>query len=270
MAKRYNLRLQQELEKAVRNFNAKIRRLEKQERDLILPEKLNYFEVSRQARTKRELEQKIEEIKRFSERGVEETITTKAGVDISKYELQNLRRESKRIKQRLTREIHKLEKITPTSLGVKQDFTLKTIPSERLINLKRRRESLEKDIDILSGEEFTYYLQKINSNKRRSRYRDLLYQENYSEKILLNLGYQIGYDKNKLDEIKKKLSTLSTNDFLRLMDTEKLVEDIQYYYNEVEEKISRQKNISMNSINDIYSRFDMLYDNLDKIIENYK
>lgn len=270
MARRYNLQLQQELEKAVRNFNAKITRLEKQKRDLLLPEKLNYFEVSRQARTKKELEQKLEEIRRFSARGVEETITTSAGVDISRYEMENLRRESRRIKQRLTREINKLEKITPTSLGVKQDFTLKTLPSDRLINLRRRRQSLEKNIDKLSGDEFSYYLKKIESNKKRTRYRDLQYQNNYINKMLLNLGYMVGYDKDKLDDIRDKLSTLNTSEFLRLMDTEKLVQVVQNYYDEAQSKVKNNRNVTKNTINDIYEKYDMLYDNLDKIIKNYQ
>lgn len=270
MASRYDLKLRTELENSVKRFNAKINRLAKQERDLILPEKLDYYNIVDSAKSKKELREKLGEINRFFQRGIEETITTKAGVDISKYEMENLRIESKRVKQRLTREINKLEKITPTSLGVKQDFTLKTLPSERLINLKARRKSIEKDINTLTGDEFQYYIQKIQSNKRRSRYRDLQYQNNYIDKMLLNLGYMVGYDSKKLGEIRQKLSGLSTQEFLKLMDTEKIVQEVQNYYDETQDKIKRNKNVTTNSIDDIYEKYDMLYDNLDKIIENYK
>lgn len=270
MALRYDLELRSELEKSINRFNAKVDRLARQQRDLILPEKLSYYDIVDSARSKKDLQEKLSEIKRFSKRGVEETITTKGGVDISRYEMENLRIESRRVKQRLTREINKLEKITPTSLGVKQDFSLKTIPTDRLINLRARRKSLEKDINLLQGEEFQYYIQKIQSNKRRSRYRDLQYQNAYIDKMLLNLGYMVGYDSKKLDEIRKKLSTLSTSEFLKLMDTEKVVQVVQNYYDETQDKVKRNKNVTKNTISDIYEKYDMLYDNLDKILDSYK
>lgn len=270
MAIRYNAELRKNIDDTLRRFNAKITRLQKQERDLILPEKLNFYDIVGTYKTRKDLNEKLQELQRFSKRGVEETITTKGGVDISKYEMENLRIESKRVKQRLTREINKLEKITPTSLGVKQDFTLKTLPSDRLVNLRARRKSLEKDINIISGDEFNYYVQKLQSNKRRARYRDLQYQNNYIDKMLLNLGYMVGYDSKKLGEIRQKLSGLSTQEFLKLMDTEKLVQEVQNYYDETQDKIKRNRNVSTNSIDDIYEKYDMLYDNLDKIIENYQ
>lgn len=270
MALRYDLKLRTQLEKSIKRFNAKVTRLEKQDNNYILPEKLNYYNIVDTSKSKKDLVEKIQEIERFFKRGSEETITTKGGVDISRYEMENLRIESRKAKQRLTREINKLEKITPTSLGVKQDFTFKTLPSDRLINLRARRKSLEKDINLLTGDEFQYYIEKVESNKRRSRYRDLQYQNNYVDKMLLNLGYMVGYDNKKLTEIRNKLSTLPTNEFLKLMDTEKLVSEIQNFYDETNDKISRNKNVSSNNIKDIYEKYDMLYDNLDRILENYK
>lgn len=270
MALRYDLKLRTQLEKSIKRFNAKVTRLEKQDNNYILPEKLNYYNIVDTSKSKKDLVEKIQEIERFFKRGSEETITTKGGVDISRYEMENLRIESRKAKQRLTREINKLEKITPTSLGVKQDFTLKTLPSDRLINLRARRKSLEKDINLLSGDEFQYYIQKIESNKRRSRYRDLQYQESYIDKMLTKTGYMIGFDAEKLKEIRDKLKTLSTSEFLRFMETEKLVKEIQNDYDETQGKIKRNMNITQNSINDIYNKFDMLYENIDKMLKNYK
>lgn len=266
MARRYNLELELELEKSIRNFNAKISRLARQGHTL-LPAKADWRQVKQEARTTKDIRQKISELQGFSKRGSEEIIRTSAGVDITKYELEKLRRDSKAIKQRLTREINKLEKIVPTSLGVKQQLTLKELPTDRLVNLRARRKSLNKDIFKLSGDEFAYYVQKVASNKRPSKYRDTNYQNNYIKKMLLSLGYFAGYDIRKLEYVQNQLSKLSTTDFLRLMDTEKIVIDIQNFYSEVSDRRGR---ISSNTISDIYEKYDMLYENIDKIIENYK
>lgn len=267
MAMRYNLNLRQELEKSIRNFNAKINRLNRISNDLTLPSKLNYNELIGDVKSTKELRDLISNIKRFSKRGAEEQIVTQGGVTTNKYELETLRRDTKRIKQRLTREIHKLENIVPTSLGVKQDFTLKAIPTDRLVNLKARRESLDKDILKLDKDQFTYYLKKIESNVKPSKYRNELYQNNYIDKMLLFLGYQVGYDNKKLEYIRSRLNELPTGEFLKLMDTEKIVLDIQNFYGETTMKRGR---VNAGTIDTIYSRFDMLYENIDKIISNYK
>lgn len=266
MARRYNLQLELELEKSIRNFNAKISRLARQGHTL-LPAKVDWRQVKQEARTTKDIRNKISELQGFSKRGAENIIHTPAGVDITRYELDKLRRESRAIKQRLTREINKLEKITPTSLGVKQQLTLKELPTDRLINLKARRKSLNKDIFKLSGDEFQYYTQKIATNRRPSKYRDTNYQTNYTNKMLLDLGYLVGYDTRKLQYIQNQLSKMNTKDFLQLMDTEKIVSDIQNFYSEVSDRRGR---ISTNTISDIYEKYDMLYENIDKIIENYK
>lgn len=261
MARRYNLGLSLEYERAIANYNAKIRRLSKTNE--FLPEKINLNEALRNVESTKDLRTKIANLKRFTKRGSEELITTQGGITMTKYELESLKRDTKAIKQRLTREINKLESIVPTSLGVKQEFSLKTLPSDRLVNLKARRKSLNKNINKLSGDQFQYFINKINTNRRPSKYRDTTYQDNYINKMLLYLGYQVGYDSEKLEEIRTKLSKLNTNDFLKLMDTEKIVQVLQNFYNE-----GNRRNKS--TIEDIYDKYDMLYENIDKIIASYK
>lgn len=67
-----------ELQNAIRNFNSKISRLEKLDRELYLPEKINYKEVSKDIATRRELNRYINSLRRFSKRGAENTYTTLA------------------------------------------------------------------------------------------------------------------------------------------------------------------------------------------------
>ena len=94
MAIRYDKKLNQEINRTIRNFNQKIARLEKQERDLLLPTKINKKSLKQSVTNRNELKRKLKELQRYSKRGVEETITTKGGVTLSKYELQNIKREN--------------------------------------------------------------------------------------------------------------------------------------------------------------------------------
>ena len=112
MAIRYDKKLNQEINRTIKNFNQKIRRLEKQERE-VLPSTISKKELKESVYTRSELKRRLQELQRFSKRGAEEVLTTKSGLKITKYELENLKRESKIIKARLTREINKMKKTKP-------------------------------------------------------------------------------------------------------------------------------------------------------------
>ena len=90
MAIRYDKNLQNEITRVVRNFNNKINRLEKLQNDLILPDKITKKSLTERYYTRKDLQRKLNELKRFSTRGIEKTIETKAGLKLSEYELINL------------------------------------------------------------------------------------------------------------------------------------------------------------------------------------
>ena len=87
---RYDKKLNNEIAKTIRNFNNKIRRLEKLGRDLDLPEKVTRKDLTSSSYTRKELKRKLERLKSFSKRGDEESIKLDSGLIISKYEYENL------------------------------------------------------------------------------------------------------------------------------------------------------------------------------------
>ena len=110
MAIRYDKKITNEINKTIRNFNQKIKRLEKQERDLILPNKITKKELISDVSNRNELKRRLNELKRYSKRGIEETKVLKSGAKISIYEYENLKREITRQKRLLTRQINVLGK----------------------------------------------------------------------------------------------------------------------------------------------------------------
>ena len=111
------------MNRIIRNFNQKISRLEKQNKELLLPNKVTKQELKENAHTRKELLRKLQELKRYSKRDIEKTIILDSGVAISKYEYENIKIEARRLKQSLAREI-KIKQVKPIRIGgLLQDST---------------------------------------------------------------------------------------------------------------------------------------------------
>jgi len=240
MAIRYDKKFNREIYKVVKNFNQKIARLEKTEKDLILPEKMSIKDLKDNYFNRTDLRRKLKELKRYSNRGIEETITTSGGVTMSKYELKNIQIESRRIKANLTREIKKLQTTKPKNLGKLQTGTFAQMGDTHYLNLQARRKALEKgDIRNLTNEQLQQYSKLLGKTRKNKEYYNNVFYNNYLD-MLTDLGYFYGYDNEKLNTLKEKLMTLNSNEFLKLFREEKSIQAILDYYPTKKEK-SRKK-----------------------------
>ena len=84
---RYNKELVNNINKTVRNYNAKINRLAKLNPSLALPEKVSARSIKNASDTRKELLRNLNKLRRFSARGAEDTIILPSGELVSKYEL---------------------------------------------------------------------------------------------------------------------------------------------------------------------------------------
>lgn len=265
MAIRYDKKLNQEINKTIKNFNQKIARLEKQEREL-LPSKITKKDLIKSATTRAELQRKLKELQQFSKRGAEDVITTSGGVKLTQYELQNIKRENARVKRNITREINRLRVEKPKIFGKKQTSTFSEMGDTDYLNLVARRKALEKDINKLSREEFERFTKLIEKTGRNQQYMNSIFKQNYFD-MLTDLAYYFDYDNDKLNMLKQKLMSLKPNDFLKLFKEDKSIRAILDYYPIVTN--------SFNAINpddikeDVINLYDNLIDNIDMIIQNY-
>lgn len=269
MAIRYDKKLNQEINKVVKNFNQKIARLEKSEKDLLLPSKISKKYLTSSYFTRTDLKRKLRELKRYSTRGIEETITTKGGVQLSRYELKNIQIESRRIKANLTREIKQLEVKVPRVFGKKQAMSFAQMGDQYYLNLQARRKALEKGKIInLSKEELEQYNKLLQKTRRNKEYYNNQFKENYKN-MLTDLGYFYGYDNNKLNDLKNKIDKLESDKFLKLFREEKSIQAILDYYPNIKVKAGK------NSVNpddikeDVTVLYDALIDNIDNILKDY-
>lgn len=265
MAIRYDKKLNNEINRVIRNFNQKIARLEKQGKEL-LPTKISKKEIKENAYTRADIKRKLNELKRFSQRDVERVVETKGGVRLTKYELNEIKRENARVKRQLTREINRLKVEKPKIFGKKQASTFSQMGDSDYLNLSARRKALDKNIDVLSKDELTRLTKLIEKTGKNQQYMNGVFKENYY-KMLTDLGYYYKYDNSKLDKLKKKLMELKPNDFYKLFKEDKSIRAILDYYPIVTGQI---KSMNPDDVReDVTNLYDALIDNIDEILLDY-
>ena len=266
MAIRYDKKLNQEIDRTVKNFNQKVARLERQLKTLV-PAKISKSSIKESVTSRTDLKRKLKELQKYSERGIEEVITTSGGTIVTKYELDKIKRESVRLKKKISREINILKVEKPKVFGKKQAKSFAEMGDEYFLNLVARRNALEKEITSLSPKEF-------------QRYKELLYktEEKYKEQsnkfkigyyvMLTDLAYLYNYDEGKLKVIEDKLMSLPTDKFIKLFNEDKSIKAIIEYYIM---RVGNPSGIDPEKIReDVTSLYDNLYENIDEIIKDYK
>lgn len=264
---RYNKELTDKINQTVRNYNAKINRLEKINPSLALPEKTSAKKIKLMSDSRKELNRTLNSLKRFSKRGAEETIVLPSGDMISNYELRELRRESARLQRNLTRRINELASTTPKVAGVKQDYTYAEMGDMRLNNMIAKRDTLKRmSKGLTRGGDLRNFIKLLETTRTKQNYQISIFKNNYIDKMLTNQAYAIGYDSERINTIKAKLNKLSDKDFLRFFDEEKVVQMVKDKYIDAT-KLKGETYFSYeDEMRDI---FDELYENMDTYLKDY-
>ena len=266
MSIRYDTQLTKNIQRVVRNFNQKIDRLEKINDELgiyDLPEKVSIKTLKKSVTSRKELYRKLNELSLFSQRNIERSIETTSGT-MSRYDYELLKREQRRLKSYYTRKIHSYQNLSPRIAGKKQVGTLQTLGDEYLQQLIARRQYLNKDITKLDRDHLEYFMKSLESGAKLEE-KALRYYDTYINDMYVKLGYSIGYDKEKLSYIQKKLKELTPQQFDKARRIEATLQTVDDYYVD----IHSEKSLSQNT-EDITAKFDLLYESVDTIVEQAK
>lgn len=268
MAIRYDTKLNNEIRRIVNNYNAKIRRLEKQDTEYILPQKFDkeaLKSLKASVSNRQDLRRRLKELQNFTSRGAEKVITYK-GTKLPSYQVKNIKMYQSVIKRRLNKKINYYETTHPTSSGVVQDVTFAQAGERDYLNaLAKKRVLLNRDISTLSNiREYENYVNTLRGNARTIS--DRIWKSNYMD-IIMEQGYIYGYNSDKLEEIRNKLNKLTPAQFNKLYNTEATVKQIMFLYKGTKDIGNGLKVEDLED--DIISVFDSLYDNLDEILEEY-
>lgn len=256
-----------ELQKAINNFNAKIKRLENVDKEIGIPEKENIKAIKDRINSKWDLNREINRLERFTKRNAENLIKNKSGVVMTAWEFENIQREQKRLNARLLRDIERYSNITPTEFGKSQKITYAQIGDERLSNLRARQKAISnKSVMKLNREQLKNLQSLLNKTSAIYRKDKQVFYNNFLDGTLLNTAYFIGYDNDKIKYIKNKLNELSPSQFTKAFEQEQALKDIQLRYD-----LTKEDGISPELLeNDITPLLNNLYENIDQIVDSYK
>ena len=262
---RYTKKLNQDIYNTLRRYNNKIDRLRRRQSDYILPQKMTKEDLMESSYTTKELRRQLTNLSKFNERGAESTYTTSGGYSISKYEYNFLRKEQRRVKKKIEKEIERYQRTAPTVFGKSQGFSFAQMGDSGYLNLKAKLVSLDKDINKMNKQELIKYREVLYKLGKNRNYLAEGFRENYMD-IIFNLGYLTGYDHDKLKILEEKLMSLEPEKFYELYQNEKGIKAVRDYY----PLFLDFKNLFDKSyIEDITKLYDNLINNIDDIIAPY-
>lgn len=263
MAIRYNQELNTSINSIVRNYNAKIKRLERAAEEFILPEKISVKELKETAKTRRELDLMLKDLQRFSKRGMEQTVRFTSGIEMSKYQEYKLKRNLKIAKAKTTREIKSFKSTPIKVFGVAQSTPHEY--DDAYLNLKAQREQLEKNINDLTPTQLKRLEADIDDILASAELEEQ-YKNNWLD-LIDKLSYYGNVDKEQIEEIKKRINKLSASNFTKMWRNEKSIKAIQELYKDV---IRNKSTVDEDLENDIYDNLTNFYRNLDVILKDYE
>lgn len=261
------LKLDNEISRVIRNYNAKIRRLEKLNiPNLILPTKITKKELIKTSSSTKEIRRRLKSLSRFSKKGAESPVTLPSGENVTKYQIKELKILARSAKSKITKEMFSFADITPKIRGVYSPRTYAEMGDSRYLNKLAYRRSLdrikspERYLDIKQQEErYRKILNRMTSNSR--------FKENYM-KMLEDNAYFTGFKEDapeKYEEIFDRIMNLTDENFVKLFNEEKVVQLVLYYYNLSKDNL--MGGLVMNNIEVVFEEF---YNNLDEILKGYE
>ena len=262
---RYDKKLNKEIDDTLRRYNNKITRLARQRSNYILPQKVTKDDLMEVSYTRRDIQRRLSNLRKFNERGAERSVITSQGYAISKYELDYLKREQSRVKRKIGKEIKRYETIKPTTYGKEEARTFAQMGDTNYLNALARLEAVSKDITKLTQEQLVNYRRLLYSAGKNRDYLAESFKIGYLD-MMTQVGYTAGYDSEKLELLKEKLKDLEPSQMYDLYRNEKSIKSVSdYYYVLSDGKIDPEQ-----FTQDVTNLYDNLLESIDTILKDYK
>ena len=171
MAIRYDKNFNKEIQKVVKNFNAKITRLEATEQE-ILPEKTSVKELKTIYQDRRQLKRKLKQLRKFSEKGMEKVLITPGGAEMTQWEYETGKADYTVAKRRLGKQV-KAGLSKPKSPFLK---------SEELQNAEDKLSEMKKSFKDYSQSELEF-IQNIVNKELKHKYYEEIFKRNLLAKF---------------------------------------------------------------------------------------
>lgn len=223
MSKQYKIRWTEsdltELEKAVRNFNAKVNRLTKSNPQIknALPERVQVSHIKELINTRNDLRREINTLRRFSKRGAEEIVNVPGSdynTKITRWQRTEMNRRISVINRRRAKRLEELASTEQKSRGESLGYTKAQIgmgkpelvalePMNAFYRTMGYEDVKQRWKSIVSQSQSDYYTKK-----------DYQVRENYIK------GIETNYDVENVQDIIDYIKSLDIKDFMKVFNEE--------------------------------------------------
>jgi hypothetical protein len=178
-----------DLQRAVRNFNAKIDYIRKTRPELaeFQPEKKSYKDIKQGITTRNDLKRELKSLQRYSKRGSENVVKNKYGLAITKYEKKEIEYKVAKINRQRTKDRKKFGEMEVTTHGESTGLKRAEMGSQRMAQFNPKKFNFETQHGGMSWEKYVEVVEK----QVKDSYSDELvdrYKENYLKGIENGLG----------------------------------------------------------------------------------
>ena len=266
MAIRYDQKLNKQILSTVRNFNAKVARLER-EGSYTPVDKVSIREIKENFQNRRELESYLRELRKFSQRGVERiAYVDRWGKEFSLYDF-------KVGGMRQRRAIREAERLLAEART--QKMTEGGIPEEQSLMGTDYAATLEANLQKLKATRF--HQRRLTAEKKAQLVRasraaigskkyQFAIKDNFFRHLSI-LGESAGLSDSYIEEIKNGLKQVSGKDFEKLRQAEELINAIETYYPQWKNaKTKKQRQQVGDTVRPLIVS---LHDNLNQILTTY-
>ena len=223
MSKRYNIRWREaddaELKRVVKNYNAKIARLEKKDptNKNALPEKMSVRQMKELISTRQDLNRELNSLRRFSRRGAEELIDVPDNdynLKITKWQKEEMTRRIGTINQKRAKRLERLQETEMKSRGEKLGYTVGQFGMGKA-----------EEVSLTPIKAFTSKMNRADLNKK---YKHILKesQANYfdvKDEVLRNnyiKGLKTNYDEADLEDVIAAIEDMPFDEFYSTFQAE--------------------------------------------------
>lgn len=197
MSKQHNIRWTEndlkELRRSVKNFNAKVKRLEDKYNgsDVVLPERMSVKELKEIVTTRRDLQRELKSLQSFTQRGSEEIVNipnTNNNIEMTKWQREEMKKREKLINDKRYYRRKKLESQELSNQGEKLGYTRGDIGMGKVeANQLRPTKAFTKSMDKYSiGEKMKHLFNESQSDYWHKR--DILMRENFIKALEENFN----------------------------------------------------------------------------------
>ena len=217
MAIRYDKEFNKEIQKVVKNFNAKVARLEATEQEII-PDKTSVKELKTIYKDRPQLKRKLKQLRKFSERGMEKVLVTPGGAEMTRWEFETGRADYIVAKRRIAR-------------TVKNDKTRTVSPflkNEEVQNAEDKLSEMKKSYQEFSQSELNFINKLVSRELQR-----VYYEENFKVNLIRKFETIIHergeYDEKYNEDLIRRLQKFTGAELLQIYKGEQGLSSIMEY-----------------------------------------